>query len=477
VNNPLRRMPLSLRLAGLFTGVFLVALAVLAALVYWQVGHALLAATDQALVDAAAAIANELANDGVINFRDEDPQFGGLEAADELVQLLDGQGQVVQASEEVSAHHPLVDFEVAQSAIARDAGPMTLSKGNHDLRVLPVPVRDHRSVAMAIVAVELELAVKAQQALLTSFVPAGLAALLLAGATGWAVARRGLSPVDRMVAEAETIHAGDLQRRLPVPETADELARLGYTLNAMLTRLSQAIERERAFTADASHELRTPLAILRAEVELARNRTRDPRQRDALASALEEADRLAGLIDDLLVLARADADRLDHHGRVDLGDLAAIVVSRFAVLARQRAVRITVSGAAVIYGDARGLERVLANLIDNALRHTPPGGQINISIRPAHGGADVVVTDTGPGVGPDLLDRLFDRFTRADPARGRASGGAGLGLSIVAAVVAAHGGNVAAGNRNGSGLEVTIHLPGPTASQEPAVPARAQDQP
>jgi signal transduction histidine kinase len=260
-----------------------------------------------------------------------------------------------------------------------------------------------------------------------------------------------------------------------VPETTDEIARLGRTLNAMLTRLSQTIERERAFTADASHELRTPLAILRAEVELAQNRTSDPRQRDALASALEEADRLAALIDDLLVLARADADRLDLRGWVDLGDLAGMVASRFQLLASQRAVLITLSGAAAVYGDARGLERALANLVDNALRHTPPGGNVNIGIHPHGDGADVVVVDTGPGVSPDLLDRLFDRFTRADPARGRASGGAGLGLSIVAAVVAAHGGTVVAGNRNGSGLAVTMHLPGPAPSRDARVPVRVAE--
>lgn len=465
----LRRMPLSLRLAGLFTGVFLVALAALAGLVYWQVGRTLLAATDKVLSDAALPITDELADDGDID-SDEWP-------ADLRVQLLDAQGQVFQVSEEAPSDRPLVDLGAVREAADRDAAIRTVNDRESRLRVLVVPVPDNVAVAVAVVAAELEPVTDAQQALLAALIPAGLAALLLAGAAGWAVARRGLSPVDQMVAEAATIHAGDLQRRLPVPETDDEIARLGRTLNAMLARLSQAIERERAFSADASHELRTPLAILRAEVELARNRTRDPPQRDALASALEEADRLAGLIDDLLVLARADADRLDHRALVDLGDLAAIVASRFAVLARQRAVRITVSGAAVLHGDARGLERALANLVDNALRHTPAGGLVDIGVRPARGGVDLVVTDTGPGVGPDLLDRLFDRFARADLARGRDGGGAGLGLSIVAAVVAAHGGSVAATNRTGGGLAVVIHIPGPAPLRELPVLARTKERP
>lgn len=469
----LRRMPLSLRLAGLFTAVFLVALGVLAGLVYWQLGRALLAATDQSLVDTAAPISDDLNGDDEVDLPDEEPDVGGLEPADQKAQLLDHEGRVAKASEEVPPDRPLIDIGTVRAA-GGDAVQATVTDGGRRLRVLAVPVLENALVAVAIVAADLEPVAEAQHALLAAFVPAGLAALLLAGVAGGVVARRGLSPVGRMVAEAETIHAGDLQRRLPVPETADELALLGRTLNAMLARLSQAIERERAFTADASHELRTPLAILRAEVELARNRTDDPAQRAALASALEEADRLAGLIDDLLVLARADADRLDSRSRVDLGDLAAVVADRFAVLARQRAVRVTAFGAAVVHGDARGLERALANLVDNALRHTPPGGRIAIGVSPTNGGADVVVADTGPGVDPDLLDRLFDRFTRADSARGRAGGGAGLGLSIVAAVAAAHGGSAAAANRDGGGLAVTLHLPGLdplTAENASAIPA------
>lgn len=472
----LRRIPLSLRLAGLFTGVFLVALGVLAGLVYWQVGRALLAVTDQSLIDAAAPVTDDLNDDDEVDLPDEESDVGGLEPAEQRAQLLDHEGRVVEASEEAPSDRPLIDLGTVRAA-GGEAVQATVRDGDRRLRVLAVPIRNNPSVAAAVVAADLEAVAEAQQALLGAFVPAGLAALLLAGLAGWAVARRGLAPVSRMVAEAETIHAGDLQRRLPVPGTADEIARLGHTLNAMLTRLSQAIERERAFTADASHELRTPLTILRAEVELARNRTRDPPQRAALASALEEADRLAGLIDDLLVLARADADQLNQRERVDVGDLAGMVASRFEVLAAQRAIQVAASGAAVVHGDRRGLERALANLLDNALRHTPPGGRVEVGVRPANGGAVIVVADTGPGVDPHLLGRLFDRFTRADSARGRDGGGAGLGMSIVAAVAAAHSGSVTAANRNGGGLAVTIHLPGPTPGPQAPTPRRALPRP
>lgn len=173
---------------------------------------------------------------------------------------------------------------------------------------------------------------------------------------------------------------------------------------------------------------------------------------------MEEARRLTGLVDDLLVLARADADRLSDRQPVDLGDLVRAVVARFTTLAGRRGVRLDAAGDAVITGDPGGLERAVANLIDNALRHTPTGGRVHVEVTPRNRqAASIAVVDTGSGVAPEQLDRLFDRFHRIDGVRNR-PGGAGLGLAIVAAVAAAHNGSVTVENQPEGGLRALLVL-------------------
>jgi signal transduction histidine kinase len=217
------------------------------------------------------------------------------------------------------------------------------------------------------------------------------------------------------------------------------------------------VRRERDFTADASHELRTPLAILRAEVELARAAAAEPTAQEGLDSALEEIDRLAAVVEDLLLLARADAAvTLDRRQVVDLGALAAAAVQRFDTVAIARGVTLNATGTATVRGDAPSIERALANLLDNALRHTTSGGTVGIFVKPSPQGAILVVRDTGPGVEAQTLAALFDRYTRA----ASRPGSAGLGLSIVAAVAASHAGGVRARNLPEGGLEITVELVG-----------------
>lgn len=236
----------------------------------------------------------------------------------------------------------------------------------------------------------------------------------------------------------------------------------------MVDRLHHHIERERQFTADASHELRTPLAILRAELELAEPHV-DATTRRRLVSAREEIDRLAVLIDDLLLLARADADRLHPHVRVDLADLVTTLRDRFTPLAERRRIQLSSDADGTVLGDARALDRALSNLVDNALRHTPDGGSVTICTQPGPDAVTLSVTDTGPGVPDAQIPTLFHRFTRTDGAR--TGGGAGLGLAIVAAVAHAHGGTVTADNQpDPGGLRTSIVLPRPRS-----VPGAAQD--
>jgi signal transduction histidine kinase len=285
-------------------------------------------------------------------------------------------------------------------------------------------------------------------------------ALLLASLAGYGVATGALRPVDAMRRRAAAISSAEGGERLPVPDSADELARLGETLNEMLDRLAAAFARERTFVADASHELRTPLAILQAEIELALRRGRSAEElRAALESAAEETDRLVQLAEDLLVIARIDQGRLPLRAEeLNAGELLIAVAGRFEQRAAGagRRVRVEPDGGLTLQGDRARLEQALGNMVDNALRHG--AGDIVLSSASREHKLELHVTDQGPGLPADFVGHAFERFTRADGARSR-GGGAGLGLAIVAAIAASHGGRASA-----RGPDVWIELP---ATQPP----------
>jgi two-component system, OmpR family, sensor kinase len=254
---------------------------------------------------------------------------------------------------------------------------------------------------------------------------------------------------------ARMISADSPDARLPLPPAEDEVRRLGETLNEMLERLEQGLIRERSFVADASHELRTPLAILKMELELAMLHGATIEElEDALRSAAEETDRLARLADDLLVLARADEGRLPVRPvRLDVRELLESVSRRFAAPAGRR-LEVDVPANLAVDGDELRLEQALGNLVDNALRHG--GGKVRLAAVRTDGMIELHVADEGDGFPPELLPRAFERFARADHTRSR--GGAGLGLSIVAAIAHAHGGEACAANRE-HGADVWLAMP------------------
>ena len=270
-------------------------------------------------------------------------------------------------------------------------------------------------------------------------------ALLLACLAGYGVATGALRPVEAMRRRAAAITGARAGERLPVPKSADELARLGETLNEMLDRLEEALARERAFVADASHELRTPLAILKTEIELALRRGRSPQElRAALESAREETDRLVRLAEDLLVIARVEQGRLPlRPEELDVGELLDGVAERYGVRAED-------AGGLRVRGDRTRLEQALGNLVDNGKRHG--AGEVTLRAVARDRTVELHVTDEGEGLPPDFAPRAFQRFTRADEARSR--GGAGLGLAIVASIAASHGGSAHA-----EGADVWIQLP------------------
>jgi heavy metal sensor kinase len=292
-------------------------------------------------------------------------------------------------------------------------------------------------------------------------VPAGMLAAVAAGR--W-MTRLSLAPLLRLADETRAIGIRDLQRRVTVRGTRDELDDVAMALNDTLARLEHAIGEMRQFSTALAHELRTPLAALRGEIELASLRL-DQAASEGTASQLEEIDKLTRLIDQLLTLARAEAgDIQTARAPVDLGALTASVLDQLELVAQDQGILLTaeLSGRIVVRGDAQWLERMLLNLVDNALKFTPPGGRVIVRLGREEQAVVMRVIDTGAGIPSDVLPHVFERFFQADPARSSAasrSRGAGLGLSLVKWIVDRHQGTIAVESRPGQGSTFTVRLP------------------
>jgi signal transduction histidine kinase len=310
---------------------------------------------------------------------------------------------------------------------------------------------------VAVAAVTTDALIDARRRLTIVLAIAGPALAALAAGLAWVLAGAALRPVRRMATEAETISLAESGRRLPQPPGDDEIAQLGRTLNAMLERIETTVAREREFVDDAAHELRTPIAVLRGEIELALEDTSDAEAvRHGLTSALEEADRLARLTDDLLTLARADAGDIGTDDATT--DLLAVAGDVAARVGRHTPISIDARGQpATVRGQPDLLDQVVLNLVANASRHAASRVEIDVEQDGDH--ARLTVSDDGPGFPEDLLPRAFDRFVRGDSARSRSHGGAGLGLAIAASLTRALGGEIAASNRPDGGACVEVRLP------------------
>jgi two-component system OmpR family sensor kinase len=304
----------------------------------------------------------------------------------------------------------------------------------------------------------------------------GLVVLVLLAGAGYLVIRRSLQPLVDVENTAVAIAGGDLSRRVPDLDPRTEVGRLTRALNAMLGQIEHAFARQRhseqsarasedrmrRFVADASHELRTPLTSIRGFAELYRQgAVRDPKEVARLMRRVEdEAMRMGMLVDDLLLLARMDQERPLQVIPVDLLTVVADVVHDAQAVAPDRAVALEVLGAPpIVSGDDARLHQVVQNLVTNALRHTPADAPIEVRLRTDERQAVVEVIDHGPGLSPEIRDRVFERFYRVESSRTRDAGGAGLGLSIVAALVSAHGGSVDVAETPGGGATFRVVLP------------------
>jgi heavy metal sensor kinase len=286
---------------------------------------------------------------------------------------------------------------------------------------------------------------------------------LVAVGGGYFLVGRALAPVGQIARSAEQITLHNLNERLPLTETGDELERLSLALNRMIVRLSEALEQNRRFLADASHELRTPLAALRGEMESVVEQARAlPEFSDRAGSALEEVDRLAKIVEALFAISRLDAGEAQQEwSRFDLAPLAASTTEQMSLLAEDKGVSVAcnVQGNVSVQGDRARIKQVVVNLLDNAIKYTPTGGSINLNVRSCDSTAVIEVEDTGIGIPASALPHLFERFFRVDQARSRDAGGAGLGLAIIKSICAAHGGQVKVESAEGRGSCFKVELP------------------
>jgi heavy metal sensor kinase len=461
------RLRIRARLTLISTVLMAAILAAAGAFLYLRLGADLLQAVDAGLRSRAGEIAGSLEGSSPLGsgaLIDREEAFAQVLAPDGT--LLDsspglGDRPVLSGADLEALGGPRF-FEVEVSA-AEETIPA---------RLLAVPAGEGRVV---VVGASLEDQREALARLRVLLAVGGPAALALVAGVSWLVAGSALRPVERMRSEAAAISADDPSRRLAVPETGDELARLAATLNAMLERLGHAIERERRFTSDASHELRTPLANLKAEIELALRRSRTSDELlAALRSAGQETERLVRLAEDLLVLARADRGRLPTAlDDVDVAELVAGEVAAFAPRASESGIAIESHVADGLRArlDPLRMRQALGNLLDNALRHSPSGGTVTVEARLTDTALALEVRDGGEGFPAGFLAHAFEPFARPEGGRSRDEGGAGLGLAIVRAVAEAHGGTAEARNLPEGGASITITIPVGDGSHRPLMRA------
>jgi len=382
------------------------------------------------------------------------------------IQLRDSTRRVVFRSRNLAGVTIELPEPYYQQAMHGMAGFYTLSANQpDDLRVYFAPiVVDGRTVGVVQVArlISPQLAVlhEFSNNLLLIFV----LALALAAGVGYWLAGVALQPINEATATALAItRTGNLKRRVPIrTQSTDEIGSLISTFNEMLDRLENLFEKQRRFTGDISHELRSPLTTILGNLSLLRRAKHLPEeeQREMLDEMYSEAERMHRLISDLLLLSQADSGLSINRAPVELDTL---LLEAYR-LARRRAgdrldIRLTHEDQAVVMGDADRLRQVLDNLINNAIRYTPEGGRIDLSLHCKGNEAVITVADTGQGIAPEDLAHIFDRFYRADKARTRAAGGTGLGLSIVKWIVDAHNGRIEVESTVGEGSAFHIHLP------------------
>jgi heavy metal sensor kinase len=455
------------RLTLWYTGILTAMLALLGGTSVFLLDHGLRSNIDDSLDSLARTIAESVRRPASFGSDIDDSLHAllGPELAERFFQLLDPLGRLdprvappgrSRLPLSAKAHH---NAERGQPTFETT----TIHPGsNKSFRVLTFPViRNGATVNIVQVGMSLENVEAARSRFLLVLLILTPVALAASALGGWFLARRALTPVDAMVEAARRIEAEDLSKRLPALPSDDELGRLATVLNDMLARLEQSFGAARRFSADAAHELRTPLTIVKGEIEVALRSSQDPAEiRQALTSCLEEVDRLNALMEDLLLMARMEAKALSTPASlVNLADVVQEAAPALTELAIRAGNRCTVVAPAPLWvlGYESLLFRLVFNLAENAIKYTPRGGTIDVTLEQQSSAAVLQVKDNGPGIAAEAQQHIFDRFYRGDPSR--EGSGTGLGLALVRSIAELHDGQISVSSTLGQGSCFRVVLP------------------
>ena len=392
--------------------------------------------------------------------------FIGPKITGKYVQILDRSGQVrthtrnmpgsvlpLSSNARHRAEHGEISFE---SATTMDV---------HPTRIIVYPImQDGRLEQMVEIGASMKTVAETLDKVLLVFAISIPVSLLLWTFGGWFLAGRALKPVDLITRSVKEITASNLSQRLAVVNPRDEIGQLASTFNSTLARLESSFNRVSQFTADVSHELRTPLTILRGEAEVGLKWAKEPDEfRELLNSNLDEIKRMSEIIEKLLEISRAEEGGMYLEMQdVDLHDMLSEIILQTRLIAQDKQIKVSMEGGAPVHvkGDWIRLRQVFMNIIDNAVNYTPADGNITVEIGVNSGSeARVSIIDSGPGIPPEALPHIFDRFFRIDKARNRAHGGVGLGLSLAKTYIEAHGGRIEVVSEPGKGSVFTVFLP------------------
>ncbi len=460
----MRRAPIRVRLTAWYVLVLAVVLLALGSFVVTRLRSDLVSEIDRSLTEASDQIAKGYRAEGPVEFRDVSRTvLPGPRTRGSGAQILDPSGGVVLSVGDEVTRQPLIDRAAAARAQRGSRTERSVRTGNREehLRIIATPAQRHGRAQVLVVAESLHDVDSSVHTVLILLLIGGGASLVLAALGGWWIARRALRPVEQITTRADEIGIDDLSQRIAAPRVQDEVGHLASTLNAMLGRLDEGVQARERLVADASHELRAPLAAMRSELEVSlRQDELSERARQVLTSARDEVVRMARIVANLLTLARLDDGRLELLvNPQDLTKLAEESVLAHHSAALAAGVEVVVEGeSAELEADGERIGQVLSNLIDNAIRFAPPGSQVRVSVWHNKAEAGVTVSDVGPGLPAEARERVFERFSREDPARGRAAG-AGLGLAIAREVVRSHQGRIYVTSPEGGGSAFVVSLP------------------
>lgn len=452
-----------IRLTLWYAGVLALSLIAFALVIYYAAGNIFHERQDESLRSTAQTVASAYLEE--LGETHSQSTAGKVVLAEitfpnRYVQLTDSAGNPIAASANLTASIA-IPSQVFTAARARGFSNASVN----GLRVTVVPLSSDQALGFAAVAEPLSVIEDGLSELRRDLFAGVLLVLLLASAGGYFLARKSLAPVASMNSQTQRISAENLSARLDVTNPRDELGRLATTINDLLTRLENAFKEQQRFIADASHELRTPLAVLRGETEVALGKTRTIEEyQQSLSLIQDEAEGLSRIVEDLFILARQPINTRValNKERVSLNEAVRDCARAAQVLAFRKGVRLKLendSPSIALNGDEDLIKRMLLNLLDNAVKYTPAGGEISLALVRQNGNAEIVVRDTGIGIPAEAQPRVFDRFYRVDKARARTMGGAGLGLSIAQWIVEVHGGSINLASTPGHGSTFTIVLP------------------